>query len=111
MYTKIKEIIPLLEYICGLPANEIKPTLQTIKPRMYKFLLDFLLNVMIGKILVAKAVKKVLKQYKKIIASILKKGKSLKRRVRELTEDPGLFRAIFKPLLAAFHKILKNGTQ
>ena len=100
MKKEIKHVLPALEFICQLNDKEQSLRIKKLDIKAVKTLLDILLNVYLGVLPVDTETIKSLKLEKKNISELVKKGKSLKGKIKILSKK-GVFKKIFSPILPA----------
>ena len=94
----LRELIPVVEYLCSLSVKEVTLHIKTLKPKVLEFLIDFLFNIECGHIFIDAEVVDKIRPYKKQMLSLIVKHKSLKKRKEELAQK-GIFHKLFIPLL------------
>lgn len=106
MKKTVREMLPIVEYLCSLSDKEVTLYLRSVKTKVVQFLCDFLLNVEGGQIFISVNVVDELRPSKMLILSLIKVKKSLKARREELTKK-GVFHKIFCPLLPVLRSLAK----
>ena len=108
MTTKIvREYLPVVEYLAKLSSKEQISHLKQIDKSCLRFLIDFIFNVESGHIAIPPELIDKLRKYKKQIKSIIKKGKSIKCRKKEMCSK-NFFQNIFIPLLPVLRSLIQK---
>ena len=98
MTTKIKRILPIVEYIVGLTPKPRKQFLHKLEKNVIKSIIDLLFNVYKSNIAIQPSVVDKLKKYKKYFHDICAQKASYAKRRDQLVKNPVFFKNIF-PLL------------
>ena len=99
MATKLRRIIPIIEYLVSLNSVGRKKFIKGAKPAVIKSLVDLLYNVNIGSIVLPSATIEQLRPYKKNIKAVCAPKKSLAKRRLDLTQGDRIFAKVVPILL------------
>ena len=101
----LKELLPVVEYLCSLPVPDQVEQLGKAKFKLLRFIFDILLNVESGRLRVGPEIIEKLRASQTEIQSLLKRHKSLKQRKKELLAGD-TFNQIFVPLMPVLRSLL-----
>ena len=108
MKHKIKQMLPVFEYLCASTVSEQMEHIRCMHSSYIQFLIDLLFNIECGQFAVSPEIVKKLKKQRKTVDSLIKRRKSLKRRREELC-CKGVFCSIYVPLLPVLQSFAQNG--
>ena len=98
MKNKLRQFLPILEFIDALPPKERQLYISSAPTPLIKFISDLCFNVRIGNLPVENKILKKLKPFKKQIEKISAKKVSLKSR-KNILQNKHFFSGVISPLI------------